>query len=356
LNDGKVLTTTAVDNVSTSNLFLHSLFENLEIYFQGKLVSSKNHYHYCSYLLSHLSYSKDYKTDLLQSALYHEDNNAAVTANSNPGYVARQHFIRPGGNTELCGILFDDLHLQDRWILPNIDIRIRLKRSPPAFCLLSPVADGKFTVRIEEAVYYAKRQMVTPKILELHEKSLDRCNALYPFTSNQIKTVSIPKASNSAVFENIFPSNKLPQVVLIGFTTTDGFNGNITKNPYNFQDFGLTNINLSVDNISLEYRNLNLDFSKTYLLAYQCLITGLNLENKSVGINRSNYKNGNVIYGWQILGFEGESSFAERVGSIKLEVTFKEPLTEQITGVILSQSQNLLSISKHREIENPSIF
>jgi len=200
--------------------------------------------------------------------------------------------------------------------------------------------------------------MVNSKILELHFKTLERGPALYPFTSNQIKTVSIPKESKNAVFENIFPSNKLPQVILIGFTTTDAFNGKLTLNPYYFEHFNLTNLNLSIDNISLEYRNLNLSFDTNYLLAFQTLINGLNLEQKSIGINRHNYLDGNVLFAFQLLGFEGDTSFVDRVGSIKLEVTFKNPLNQQVTGILLSQSQNLMTIDKHRivDLENQGIF
>lgn len=346
------------DDVSTSNLFLHSLFENLELYFQGKLVSCKNYYSYCAYLQTHLSFSTDYKKDLLLSSLYVADTNAGIVGDTNTGYLARKGYIKKTAPVELIGPLFDDIIGGDRWILPNVDVRIRLKRSDPKFALLAPSDTVNLSINFEEAAFYVKRQMVSPKIADLHIKSLERGNALYPFTSNQVKTVSIPKESKNAVFENLFPSNKLPLLILIGFVKTDAVNGKLTKNPYCFDHFGLTNLNLSVDNLSMEYRNLNLTFNTQYLLAFQTLLNGLNLEQKSIGINRNSYIDGNVLFAFQLMGFEGDTSFMDRSGSIKLEVTFKEPLTEQVTGILLSQSQNLLTIDKYRniEVENQGIF
>ena len=125
---------------------------------------------------------------------------------------------------------------------------------------------------------------------------MEKHKALYPFTSNQIKTLTIPKDATNAIFENLFPANKLPQVVLIGLVDSEAFNGKYSKNPFNFDHFNLVNLNLSVNNNALEYRNLNLNFDTTYLLAFQTFITGLNLESKSLGISRTSYLDGSVFF------------------------------------------------------------
>jgi len=358
--DGKDLDANA--DLSTVNLFLHSLFDQIEVYIGSTLVSSKPYYNYIAYLLTHLSYSSDYKRDILKNALYIEDTNAGsitlAKAQSTSGYVLRQAYISTSKALELIGPLYDDVLFQDRAILPNIPIRIKLKRASTKFSLLSASDSSEYSIEFEEAIYYVRRLIVSPTISNLHMRQISTHKALYPFTSNQIKTLSIPQNSLNAVFENIFPSSRLPQVLLVGFVESEAFNGRYSKNPYNFKSFGISNISLSVDQVSYEYRNLNLNFDKIYLLAFQTLLTGLNLENRSVGINRDNYLDGNVLFAFQLMGYDGASSLENRVGNVKMEVTFSTALSSQIIGICLAQNKAIMTIDKNGivELENVGIL
>jgi hypothetical protein len=55
----------AEENISTSNFFIHSLFQYIEVYINGVVVSSKNYCMYIAYLLAQLSFSKQYKEEQL---------------------------------------------------------------------------------------------------------------------------------------------------------------------------------------------------------------------------------------------------------------------------------------------------
>jgi len=349
-------------DVSTANLFLHSLFIQVEVYIGSTLVSSKPLYNYCAYLLTHLTFNSDYKRDILRNALYIQDTNAEsiilATAQTTSGYTLRKSYISASKSLELCGPIYDDVLYQDRAILPNIPIRIKLKRAPTKFCLMSGSNTVDYSIEFEEVAYYVKRLMVSPSISNLHMRQLSTHKALYPFTSNQIKTLSVPQNSTNAVFENIFPTSNLPQILLLGFVKSDAINGKLSENPYNFRSCGVSNLSLTVDQVSYEYRNLNLDYDKKYLLAFQTLLTGLNLENTSVGISRDNYIDGNVLYAFQLQGYEGAPSLTERTGSIKLEITFKSPTSSQFIGICLGQNKVLMTIAKNSivELENSGIL
>jgi len=318
-------------------------------------VSSKPYYNYIAYLLTHLTFNTDYKRDILRNALYIQDTNAEsialATVQSTSGYTLRKSYIRGSRSLELCGPLYDDVLFQDRAILPNIPIRIKLKRAPTKFSLMSALDTTDYTIEFEEVVYYVKRLMVSPSILSLHSRQLSTHKALYPFTSNQIKTLSVPQNSVNAVFENIFPSSKLPQVLLLGFVKSDAINGKLSESPYNFRSCGVSNLSFTVDQVSYEYRNLNLSFDSKYLMAFQTLLTGLNLENTSVGISRDNYIDGNVLYAFQLQGYDGTQILTERTGSIKLEITFASATSSQFIGVCLAQNKVLMTIDKHSEVE-----
>lgn len=345
-------------DLSTTNFFIHSLFEILEVYINGKLVSSKNYYSFQAYLLAHLSYSPEFKSSQLKNGLYFQDTNTAIVGDANTGYAARKKYIAGSKSCELVSRIYDDIFLQDRWIIPNCNISFKLKRAPVEFSLLAPVETNQYLIKLEECIFYVKKEMVHPKIVEIHEKNLEKTKSLYPFTRNEIKTISIPLNAVNSVTENIFSSNRLPQRVVIGFVTTAGLSGRYSKNPFLFEDLGITNLTLSIDNVAIECRSLNLSFNSRYLLGYQSLLTGLNLENKAFGIDRNSWLDGNVLFSFALTGYDGDINFYERTGNLKLEITFGAGLTKPMMGIILAQSQGLLKIDKYRtpEIENQGVL
>jgi hypothetical protein len=105
--DGKNIDANA--DISTTNLFLHSLFELVEVNVGSTLVSTKPNYHYCSYLLTHLSYSSDFKSDILKNALYISETNLDQLNLQNAGYTARKEYIKESKSVELIGPIYDDI-------------------------------------------------------------------------------------------------------------------------------------------------------------------------------------------------------------------------------------------------------
>ncbi|XP_035712391.1 uncharacterized protein LOC118437473 [Folsomia candida] len=338
-------------DLSCTNNLLHSLFDMVEVYMNGKLISSKPFYHYCAYLLNHLSYSEVYKKEILKNALYIRDTNADEQSDDNDGYASRKSYLAKSQSVELCGRIMDDVCLQPRWILPLVDFKLKLRRAPVRFSLASAVDTTEYIISIDEAVFYIKNQLVSPKVVELHEKILDKQKALYPLVRNEIKTVSVAKGSKIPVTENIFSTVQLRQRIVIGLVETDSISGKYSKNPFNFANFNLSRFVVSINNVPLEYRSLNLTFSTRYLLAYQSFIDGLSLENKTIGIDRSSFADGNTLFAFQLQSFQSETSFYPTNGTFKLELDFSQELSAAVTVIILSQTQNLLTINKYREVE-----
>jgi len=74
----------AVDHVGPTNLFLHSLFSEVDITLNETLLTASNNiYAYRSYLETLLSYCTGAKTSQLTSALYYKDT-ASHFENANP--------------------------------------------------------------------------------------------------------------------------------------------------------------------------------------------------------------------------------------------------------------------------------
>jgi len=77
-------------------------------------------------------------------------------------------------------------------------------------------------------------------------KALEISTAKYPINRVVCKTLTIPSAVMDVNQEKLF-SGQIPTRIVIGLVRNDAFNGSTTRNPFNFQNFKLTEISVYSD-------------------------------------------------------------------------------------------------------------
>ena len=117
--------------VGPVNLFLHSLFAQMDISLNGILITaSTNTYPYRAMIETLLSYGEDAKTSQLTSALFYKDqagtmdsvnvgDNAAVR---NDGLIKRRVIGSESREFDMMGRLHADIFFQDRYMLNEIGV------------------------------------------------------------------------------------------------------------------------------------------------------------------------------------------------------------------------------------------
>lgn len=70
--------------------------------------------------------------------------------------------------------------------------------------------------------------------------------ARFPLARTVMKSRVIPQGVDNHNIVDIF-SGRLPSSIVIGFVLNSAFRGSWTENAYNFQNFGLTEINMLVN-------------------------------------------------------------------------------------------------------------
>ena len=115
------------------NLFLHSLFSQVDIQLNGTLItSSTNTYPYRAILETLLSYGEDAKKTQLTSALYYKNTagqmyTVALTAGDgvvpNEGLVKRSQHINRSRVVDTMGRLHADIFFQDRYMLNEVNVK-----------------------------------------------------------------------------------------------------------------------------------------------------------------------------------------------------------------------------------------
>src|SRR6266516_4885510 len=126
-------------HIAPCNLFLHSLFSEIDVKLNGTLISSSNNtYPYRAYIETLLSYGRDAKKSQLTTSMYYKDvggdagfeeGDPTAGGATNTGMVKRNSFFKNGEIVPLQGPLHVDLLFQDRYLPSDVGIQLRLVRS-----------------------------------------------------------------------------------------------------------------------------------------------------------------------------------------------------------------------------------
>ena len=183
--------------VGPVNLFLHSLFSDVEISLnETPVTSSNNTYAYRSYIETLLSYGSTAKQSQLTSQLYYKDVSGASMEDRNPhnddvaantGFTARSAHTNGSRIVDMIGGIHSDIFYQDKYILNDTGLRIRLIRNQDAFCLMG-AADATFKVKILDCKLYVRKVKISPSVFIAHNKALENGNAKYPLRRAVCKT------------------------------------------------------------------------------------------------------------------------------------------------------------------------
>ena len=114
------------------NLFLHSLFSQVDISLNGTRITPS----------TLLSYGEDSKKSYLTYALFYKDVASKKDATTiapngrNEGLFQRRALAVGSREFDMTGRLHADLFFQDRFMINEVGVKIKLIRSKDAFCLM----------------------------------------------------------------------------------------------------------------------------------------------------------------------------------------------------------------------------
>ncbi len=282
--------------------------------------------------------------------MFIKDTNGCKPDDSNAGYKKRKSVIAKSKVFELCDRLKLDICHFDRYMLNNTNFVVSLTRARDSFSLFA--SKGNPTVKILDASFYVRKQNLFPSIILSHQKLLESGNnARYSYKSTNIKFFSIPNGNQSFTEENLF-QGVLPSRIIIGLVNGSGFAGNYTANPYRFESFDLNFISVTVNNIPIPIKALNVDFAKNLsLLPYYLLFPNIGISSKDSGIiiQRDEFEFGNCLFAFDFEPMDNCSALAlEKTGTVRLELQFSKALTTSINCVVYSENQKLLEIDNFR--------
>lgn len=360
--DGSDLT--LEDRVAPVNNMIHSLWDQVDVLFQQKLISSSTkNYQYKSMMETLLTYDAGAKNTQLQSAGFFKDTAGLMDAadpvtGGNSGLAKRYNLMLQSRVCDLMSPLHADLFQQNRLLLNGVEVQVKLWPARSTFTLMSPAKDKTYKIIITEAILKVCKINLSPSVSLAHAEMLSQTPAKYPFERSDIKTFNIMAGSFSFHAEDLY-QGAVPSRLILGLVKSSAYNGSYGLNPYNFIHANCNSIGVYLDDESLPAQPLKPNFDQmNYITAYHTLFTALNKDGRDEGndIARGEYDRGYTLFVFEILPtlstMTGEMQQFPliRRGNLKVNLSFQQALDENVTLIALGKFPDMVQIDNTRNI------
>jgi hypothetical protein len=337
-NAGKDLDANA--DILPANYLFHTLFADALLYLNNeKIEGGNNEYSHKAMIETILNYS----TDTMKTTL------APIGYDSNP--KVRKNWISGSKSFSMCGSLQLDFFDQPKYLIPGVNVKLKLIRNASNYSLTSPLLAPK--IKIIDAKLIVRRVKVDQSVLIGHQIGLNTQNAIYPFRKTQLVSYSVPKGSTGFYKDQIFGDSRLPKFILIAFQRSDQIIGNYTLESDIYQHFNVGTITLSRNN---DYReSYTQDFeSDSYVTSYvTSIIRNMSLldKNSNNGITMADFKDLYPFFTFVLApDFDIYQTQIPKQGNVRLDIKFNKPLPEgaciQVYGIFDGEIQ----INKNKTI------
>ena len=238
-------------------LLLYAIMAQIDITLGNDLITTlTNLDNYKSVFQILTNYSSDTLNTLYQPAMFYKDTAGKMESlvfepgtdnvnvpNFNLGLHKRRALIGKSSEVTLIGRLNADFFMQNRYLLDNTDISIKITRIKTSFCY---IGDKDYKMKLLGATLYLRKAVINPEIRLAHAYCLEKGTAKYPFNRVDMKPISVSQGSTEFFKENLC-TGAIPSRILFGMVESEAYNGGNTKNPFNFQHFNLSTVQFQLD-------------------------------------------------------------------------------------------------------------
>lgn len=351
----------ATNNVALINLAAATIFKQVEFLLQQQEVCKGVglNYPYKAYFDTILNATKEDMETWLKNSLFDKDTAGETSSFSpigtaNTGLSNRFSKTKKGTTITLCTKLFIDILEQEKGLINNVPISLRLHPANDKFSLLYPNPKATepqfYKVNITDASLFVPFYKINPNLLMENATLMEANPAYYTYANSIFRTFNIPAKSSGDTFENIF-QEILPDSLIVAFVLNKSYLGDNQGNPFNFQDFKLNNLTFDIDGCSNVAFKLKPNFvSGDVTRAFNALFQ--NRPGKPPPyITETDFKSGYSVYKFDIAqAFDNNTLSLIRNAQTRLSISFSEALSESVTVILYGKTLGFTEIDQARNV------
>lgn len=348
-------------DVSVINNIFGSLFESVEVQVSGQNITKTDKLiPYSAYLQNLCNYGEEALETYFEICGWAKDTAGAMddtSGDNNNGLKKRREYFNLDKNTrgEFIGKLCSPLFFQEKVLPTQVSLRILLQKASDKFLMMHE--EGHFELKIVDAVLMVQKVSVITHLQQSYLKLLEEDHPIpYFLRTPTVNYYTIERYSSQFMRDDLF-QGRVPRRIVIGLVETDAYQGKRDKNPFNFQDFGLTEICLYKDGIPYPRPMLRMDFQKNVSVdAYHNFMSSINgaYTRNVPRLTKHDFMNGFALFSYDMspdqMGSVHPGTMLNMNSNIRVEMRFKEPLTKNITLLVYSETDHLMEINRDRRV------
>ena len=345
------------DIVGLTNLPISSLFQDVLLTVGDTQIEGGDmSYPLRAYFRTLFQFEPDAQNAQMKAFGWYKDQAGKFDDKTNTGFVKRQGLVGNSNVIEFLGPLYLDFFNQDRFLISQTDIRIKLMPSKPEYALMAfSTAPTDFKINFESVVLYVDRVELNPSVINGHAMGLQTDNARYFINHTELLNYTIPAGQKSYTKDRLFP-DLAPKMIMIAMTENEAFNGSYTKNPFRFQHFNLNKLALYREGRSIPGQPFQPDFRQSiYLRDYIHTMRAFDYYNtdQTNGLTPNEWANDFTVYAFDLTADKDVGTHclqANLTKNLRLEVNFGANLANTINVLIYAVTDSQVEITQLRDV------
>lgn len=348
-NGKAIVTGTVKENACLSCLPFHSLYKSLEVELEHVQVPAlgSEMLHYKSYIEKLFSYGMSASdTQLSGCECFMLDTEGQMETceigEGNEGFDERAAVFAKSAKVDFSIPLHASLTSLARAIPDVCDIGLNFVRADDKFAVMRK--DGSahnYMIELTNLRLFVRKVRIHDKLYAEHQRLFAaKKQTILPFMRTAIKQKVVTQGSNMLNWASCF-TGELPSSIIMGMVKMDSISGTQESNPYNFQHFGCSKVQLKVNGSTCPAEGYNFDIangkcSRAYRELFDSV--GIGLSDVGHSITRSKFEDGYFLLPFDLTpsALLGPTPFAPQNGNIDLDLEFKTGLDETITVMLFA--------------------
>ena len=351
----------AGDNVTCVNMLPQALFKQIEVYLNGQLINdiSTPTYSWKAFWETHFSFDTNLKeTTLAATEMYvkdtlEEETNVATSITKDTSGMKKRSGLITGKRIYFDIIPHVDFLRCTKYLIPGVEMRVRLIRNDDNFGLMHTQAKGTYKIKLHKLQLCTRKVTLDPRVSTAIEKSLEKSPSIYSITQSKLKTHLLTSGTQSSYLSQVV-RGKLPKSFSFGILESDQMENDPKLNPFYFNHRGLNYLNVFINGEPIHPIAISPDFTKgEFLKEYRWSLDNSGLkQDQTNGITMAEFGSNSCVWHYDLSPDQCNSYFKHgmETGTIDIHIGFKNALTKNYTLLFYGSYDEQVLIDKNRLI------